>query len=282
MNQPQADTTSNPVGRPRRSEGPRVPYADVDRALVFGEPVAKPGKGVTIVFPTYRELARRYGVSHSVIAKYAQRHNCLQRREIAQAKIQDKSDRKLAAMHAPTPSMTNEDAVRIIDRYLVTFEDALKEGRVRCDSAADLNTMLRLKQFVKGGPDSRKEVHTTLSLEALQARHRRMLASLADAHDYEPPRDGNEPLDAPASPRLALTASSVESNGRMPVTFASRDVARCKRTPEPLGDDPSDGHAGAHAPNRAPCASNSSVSDNADGDRGAAGAGTGFELPDDA
>ena len=57
-------------GRPRKSEGPRVPYEELDRILVFGEVVpCEDGNGTTVVYPSYRELAERYGVSNSVIAE---------------------------------------------------------------------------------------------------------------------------------------------------------------------------------------------------------------------
>jgi hypothetical protein len=71
--------------------------------------------------------------------------------------------------------MSKADALRIIDSYLAGFEKALAEGRVRFDNPGDFNTMLRLKEFIQGGADSRQEIHAALSLEELQARHRRML-----------------------------------------------------------------------------------------------------------
>src|SRR5690606_10129804 len=54
------------------------------------------------------------------------------------------------------------------------------EGRVRMDNPADFNTMLRLKEFLLGGPDARQEVHASLSLEELQRRHARMMSVATD------------------------------------------------------------------------------------------------------
>jgi len=67
--------------------------------------------------------------------------------------------------------------VRIIDRFVLQFDEALKEGRVRCDNPADLNTMLRLKALLLGDADSRQETLGGLTLEDVQQRHKAMLES---------------------------------------------------------------------------------------------------------
>ncbi|ACY13571.1 hypothetical protein [Haliangium ochraceum] len=203
--------SGNPVGRPKKSDGPRVHYEELDRLLVFGEAVPCTERaGTTIVFPSYRELARRFGVSHGLVSKYAQRHNCLRRREIAQARIAAKTDDKLIELRSNAVAVSKDDELRIIDSYLSEFEKALKEGRVRCDSAGDFNTMLRLKQFIQGGADSRQELHAALSLEDLQARHRRMLKEL-DAGSAQTD-DQDEPDDADDPPAALLEAPSEEGS----------------------------------------------------------------------
>ena len=179
MSSSDSDNSGNPIGRPRKGEGPRLPYEEIDRVLVFGEVVAcDDGKNTTVVYPSYRDLARRYGVSHSLIADYAKKHNCMRRREVAQARIEEKTDQKLVELRATARAMSKDDELRIIDSYLVGFEKALSEGRVRFDNPGDFNTMVRLKEFVQGGADSRQEVHAVLSLEELQARHRRMMKTI--------------------------------------------------------------------------------------------------------
>lgn len=163
-------------GRPRKGEPPRVPYEDVDRLLVFGEVVpTEDGHGTTVVYPSYRDLALRYGVSNSVIAVYAKKHNCLKRREVAQARIAAKADDKLVELRAEAIALSKDDQLRIIDTYLTGFEKALGEGKVRFDNPSDFNLLCRLKEFLQGGADSRQELHAALSLEDIQARHRQML-----------------------------------------------------------------------------------------------------------
>ncbi|ACY13618.1 hypothetical protein Hoch_1021 [Haliangium ochraceum DSM 14365] len=239
MSKSNSGRTGNPVGRPKKNSDRRVPYEEVDRLLVFGEVVAcDDGKGVTTVYPSFREVARRYGVSHSVVTSYAQRHNCMRRREIAQARIEAKTDEKLTEMRANRFALTKDDELRIIDRYLSEFEDAVAAKRVPCDNPSDFNTMLRLKQFIQGGADSRQEVHAGFSLEALQARHRRMLrhldegddagrTSAADERDPEttPPALSSEPAPAElVAGRLDTFVSDrvSEARGNLPSTLQTR------------------------------------------------------------
>jgi hypothetical protein len=167
-------------GRPRKGDPPRIPYEELDRILVFGEVVpCEDSAYSTVEYPSYRDLARRFGVSHSLIAQYAKRHDCMRRREQAQARIAAQADQKLVELRATAIAMSKDHALHIIDNYLVGFEKALAEGRVRFDSPGDFNTMLRLREFIQGGADSRQEVHGSLSLEDIQARHRQMMQVLA-------------------------------------------------------------------------------------------------------
>nr|WP_254623751.1 hypothetical protein [Myxococcus sp. CA033] len=69
------------LGRPTKAEGPRLPHDEVDRLLVEGEEVPTTRGRVKRRFPSLRELAERFGVAHSAVAKYAQQHDCLGRRK---------------------------------------------------------------------------------------------------------------------------------------------------------------------------------------------------------
>ena len=88
------------AGRPRKEEGPRVNYAELDEVLVFGEPDV--AEGGAILYPSYRELAARYGVANSVIAEYARKNRCLKRRKLAAAKIRARADEKQIELRATT------------------------------------------------------------------------------------------------------------------------------------------------------------------------------------
>lgn len=173
-------------GRPAKGDPPRVPYEELDRILVFGEVVTcEDGESTTVQYPSYRDLAQRYGVCNSVIARYAKKHSCLRRREQTQARIAAETDKKLVDLRSTAIAMSREDELRIIDTYLAGFEGALADGRVRFDNPTDFNTMVRLKEFIQGGADSRQEIHAALSLEDIQARHRRMLKTVEGASSME-------------------------------------------------------------------------------------------------
>lgn len=161
-------------GRPRKGEAPALPVKELDRLLVFGE-LVETETGPTVRYPSYAELGERFGVSSSLVAKYAQDHNCQKRRVECAARVEARTDQKLVEMRSGLAAKTKEDELRIIDGYIEGFEQALQDGRIRFDSPADFNSMVRLKQFVLGGADSRSEVTTNISLEEIQRRHRLQL-----------------------------------------------------------------------------------------------------------
>ena len=167
-------------GRPRKGSR-HIPYEQIDRLLVFGEVQQLEDGSTTVEYPSCRQLAARYDVAHSLIVAYAKRHECMRRREEVKERIAVRTHEKLLEMRARAPGVTREDVLRMIDTYLLQFEKALQEGRVRCDNAADLNTILRLREFLYGGADSRKEVHNSISLEVLQERHAQMLREAREA-----------------------------------------------------------------------------------------------------
>ena len=192
---------SAPTGRPRKADGPRVNYSEVDRALVFGE-VTECADGETsdVRYPSYRELAARYGVSHSLIAQYSKRHDCLRRRESARVRITARAEQKLVELRASAMAYSRDDELRLIDTFLLGFEKALAEGRVRYDDPSDFNLMVRLKTFIQGGADSRQEVRAALSLDDLQARHREVMRGRVD---LDPALTGMVPSSRPRAARDA-------------------------------------------------------------------------------
>ncbi len=180
-------------GRPARTDGAAFPADEIDHLLVHGEP----GDKGLLRYPSYRELAERFGVAHSTIAGFAQHHNCLGRREKVREHVVAVSDMKLAEIRADQVVLTNADVVKIVDGYISKFYEALCEGRVRCDSPSDLNQLARLKALLQGGADSRQEqVNGIPTLEELQRRHKEMLERMAgwtpEMLGYTPPRSETE------------------------------------------------------------------------------------------
>jgi len=159
-------------GRPSRAEGPRFPRAQLDQLLVHGETIPLSDGTFAVEFPTYRQLADRFGITASVVSEYARRHNVKHRRQAAQDRVQSRVEEKIVEFRAQAIAMTRDDEIRLVDKYLLDFGKALEAGKVRCDTIADLNTALRLKAFLQGEADSRSEVQTVIKLEELQERHR--------------------------------------------------------------------------------------------------------------
>lgn len=280
MSSSDSDNSGNPIGRPRKGEGPRLPYEEIDRVLVFGEVVAcDDGKNTTVVYPSYRDLARRYGVSHSLIADYAKKHNCMRRREVAQARIEEKTDQKLIELRSTALAMSKDDELRIIDSYLAGFEKALSEGRVRFDNPGDFNTMVRLKEFVQGGADSRQEVHAILSLEELQARHRRMMKTLEASRTDEIdevnavgsllPGGHQETGENPPPP--SFDGDLEEVSGRFVETTAAGHVVPRRAKQRHLDDDPEPGEHRRHGANVDPTRGSSSAAREPEDDNEAEG-----------
>jgi hypothetical protein len=174
-----SDSDAPKRGRPKRGQGPGVPWQEVDQLLVFGEEVLNEKTGRPEVrYPTYRDLSSRYGVSNSLIATYAAKHQCMKRREENIARTQAQFEQKLIEKRAEARAMSAAEAIEIIDGFMQSFRQAMEEGRVRTDSATDFNTLARLKAFLEGKADSRQEVQGVITLEDMQARHRALRAQL--------------------------------------------------------------------------------------------------------
>lgn len=176
-----SDNTNNdpPIrfpGRPPKADAPEVPWDEIDQLLVHGDvSETDDGKHSHWRYPSYRELGKKYDVSHTLIARYAKNHNCLKRREVARQQTKELSDSKLVELRADQLTIGRDDAIRTIDRFLVDFEVALAEGRVRCDNPSDFNLMVRLKAFIMGEADSRHEELGGITLADMQAAHARVL-----------------------------------------------------------------------------------------------------------
>ena len=168
-----------PRGRPKKADAPIVPWDEVDRLLVFGEAVTSPKTGcVATKFPSLKEVGERYGVSKNRIWQYASRHRCLERRDEAKLREQTRFDQKVTERLAEARALATADVVAVVDDYIRGFRQAVDGGKVRFDSPADLDRLVRLKELLAGNADSRQELRGGLTLEAIQARHQRARTQL--------------------------------------------------------------------------------------------------------
>jgi hypothetical protein len=171
--------SKRPRGRPRRADAPIIPWDEVDRLLVHGEKVKDETSGhETRRFPSLEEVGKRYGVSKNRIWQYASKHKCLERRKESEVREQTRYDRIVNARRAEARALGTEDVVEVVDDYIRGFKQAVTEGKVRMDSPADLDRLVRLKELMLGNADSRQEIQGGLTLDAIQERHRQLRAQV--------------------------------------------------------------------------------------------------------
>jgi hypothetical protein len=157
-----------------------VDWVEVDRLLVHGETHVDPTTNLpTIYYPSLREVAERYGVSLTRMWTFAREKQCYIRRDGARAHAIVAIDEAVGP-RAPEDKraiairlLTTDDLIATIDLYLGAFRRAIEEGRVRCEDPLDFERLVRLREFLSGKPDSRREVNTQLTLEQIQERHSR-------------------------------------------------------------------------------------------------------------
>jgi hypothetical protein len=168
-----------PRGRPKKADAPIVPWDQVDAALVFGETVKDEATGREAVkFPSLADLGARYGVSRNRVWQYASKARCYQRREEARLKVQARVEQKVVEKVAEARALATADVIAVVDSYIHGFKQALDEGRVRFDSPADLDRLVRLKELLAGNADSRQDLRGGLTLEGIQQRHQRLRAQV--------------------------------------------------------------------------------------------------------
>jgi hypothetical protein len=166
-------------GRPKGSNKPQVKWEEVDALLVHGATSISEEGEVLTRYPSYRELGEKFKVAHTLVAKFAEKNNCLERREQAAKRFREVKDQKLAEFRGDQVAVKIDDKIRIIDRCLIKFEEMVKEGQIQL-SPADFNTFCRLKLLLQGDVESRQEVMGGLSIDELQRRHREYLEDFSE------------------------------------------------------------------------------------------------------
>ncbi len=161
-------------------------------------------------YPSCRELAKRFGVSHSLIIRFAREHDCHTRREYQQAKVLDLVAQNLSERHAQTLTDARSQTLATIDAFLLSFGELVQNKGLQCKSAGDFNLMARLREFLVGGADQRNEIKGSINLTILQIRYLSWVQSVAE--------QSNEAADAPS---LAQDLEQVERLSRSKPTSPS-------------------------------------------------------------
>jgi hypothetical protein len=206
------DPTASPIrkkGRPRRADAPKIPWVTVDKSLVFGEREVDPKTGNERVrYPSLAELAERFGVSRTLMWKYAHKHRVYERRAEVRLKTEARFEDKVIEKLATSRATATVNVIGVVDQFLLRFEQELREGRVKTDSAADFDRLARLRELMNGSSDARIELQGGLTLEAIQARHRALRGQVAQ---ITPQIAGTVEPEAGEPPQPATDRVRVES-----------------------------------------------------------------------
>ncbi len=165
----ESDPPERQVGRPRGRFDPSIPWVDIENAYVWGDTIEQgPGGVFQKKYPSFRDLGRRFKVAPSLVHYYAKRGKWHDRRLAVASLSKEEFDKEAAKSRAREAV----SALGVLDVWLQKFSENVEQGKVRADSIADLNTVIRLKKFLEGDADSRTEQRVVVSLEQLQDRHR--------------------------------------------------------------------------------------------------------------
>jgi len=188
-----------------------VPNSDdraavIDRLLVEGELIVDERGNEMRSYPKSIDIAARLGVSPSYVSKYAKLHRCFQRRRELRDAVDAKVRDRIANRQARRIVFDADRMLSMCDRILEKYEDAIKVDGITKVTSADVNTIIRLRRFIEGDPDSRREVvNRNVTLETIQEAHRRMLADVQRMTPEECGFDAPKATASGKSPRAAST-----------------------------------------------------------------------------
>lgn len=139
------------------------------------------------VYPRIADIARRAGTSLSNLNQHSWRYNWTEKRLTFQrdnAIVPAYAVGGQALADAAIPRrLARRDPEGILVAYIELFAEAVEKRSVRFDTIADLDKAIRLLAFVRGQADSTKHVHVSVTLEAMQKRHRELRAHVQNVVD---------------------------------------------------------------------------------------------------
>ncbi len=121
--------------------------------------------------PSYADIGRRFKCASSLVHYHAKRRNWVEKRETWE---------RMAAQHvyeevSKARAYSFGEAAGILDSWLMKFEQALRENKVRFDSVSDFNTAIKLKAFIESqGSEAADTSGQAVTLQELQAKHREL------------------------------------------------------------------------------------------------------------
>lgn len=170
-----AGQARRPPGKPRKNQDP-VNWDAIEHLLVFGETYEFNGRTL-IRFPTHLDLAKRFNVDRSAVSRRARELKADERRASVQQRITTEVETIIVAEHAAAIVHGREQMIGICQDLISQFKEQVRLKKIRVDSVADFNTLIRLHEFLTGAPDQRGELSHVIKLEDLQERHRQAMAA---------------------------------------------------------------------------------------------------------
>lgn len=146
-----------------------LPWPEIESAVM------EPGSA-----ESFREVAERYGIKYQYLMALAKGRRWRARRAILQELAARRSTALALADHTALMTGTSATAVsdplareeevlvKMVEDCIRVFDASLKAGHVRFKSARDIDTLMRLLQFLKGKAERIEERRHALSPEMLE------------------------------------------------------------------------------------------------------------------
>ena len=111
------------------------------------------------------ELRIRHKTSQFAIRRIIEKGNCRERKVEAMRKVREQTDIDMIKLHVDSQLTARTKVIAMIDEYIEEFGKRLKLGKVKFEPA-DLDRLVRLREFLSGSAESRTE--NVVTLQAVQ------------------------------------------------------------------------------------------------------------------
>lgn len=219
------DEDDRQPGRPRRGTEPEFDHRELERLLIHGEWESEPGQPPRHRYPSYRELADRFGIAKSTVFRFSRHHNCLERRagsgvEDPPARTEEVSPDDAAnaaedveALLAESDFGEEGDDQRLLPtvrEIFVTWVRSVREGEIRITSAGEIEKMMRIAADLDAEAQMRalipEGVPTLDELQELYEERQRAFEASTPAMRGRVPIGLDEPLPPSVAAEVADTA----------------------------------------------------------------------------
>jgi len=157
--------------RARRKGELAIDWSILEREYVTGIIETDPKSGeLKRIYPSLRELALRHRVKLPTVNYHSSRGNWIDRREKFVSQMKRELDEELAKARG----LDTGRVLTMLGTYIQKFETAIRGDAIARGSIKDLEMALRLRAWVQRESEALDQPKTSLSLEALQARHKAM------------------------------------------------------------------------------------------------------------